>query len=396
VQHGKPLDAVTVLDLTRLLPGAFCTLMLADLGARVIKIEDPAGGDPVREMTPVVDGHSVYFHSLNRDKYSVTIDLRQPRGLDVLDSLAARADVLVESFRPSTARRLRVDGTSMCARHPRLVHCAISGFGQSGPYVERAGHDINYLALAGMLAIDTPSAASADVPAAPHVPRMFLADIGGGALTAMAGILAALFARERTGRGTAIDISMHEGALAWLTFPAARALIAGGDVTSSDLPIFAHQACYNVYRAADGKYIALGALEPKFWRRFCDTIGRPDFGARQFDGGAAQAALHAEVAAIIEGKTREQWLTLFANEDACLTTVNTVAEALEDRHVAARHAVKVQSGHRFISAPIRFGNVPPDSSVRPAPALGADTDDVLAQAGLDADTRQQLRAAHVI
>lgn len=398
----RPLDRITVLDLTRLLPGAYCTLLLADMGARVIKIEDPRGGDPVRAMTPLEDGVSVYFQSLNRDKESATLDLRSPRALDVLDALARDADVLVEGFRPSTARRLQVDAATVRKRHRRLVHCSITGFGRTGPYAERAGHDINYLALAGLLAIDTPAARTADGDraaagsAAPHVPRMFLADIGGGALSATLGIVAALFARERTGEGASVEISMHEGALAWLTFPAARALIAGGDVEAADLPIFEHEACYNVYRAADGKYLALGALEHKFWRGFCEKIERPDLIRRQFDRGVAQSALHAEVARILTTRTRDEWLALFADADVCLSTVNTVAEALSDPHVAARRVLKVRGGQRFLSSPVRFGDDVPEETSRPAPGLGEHTDAVLERAGFDAVARARLRAERVI
>jgi alpha-methylacyl-CoA racemase len=418
-EQRAPLDGVTVLDLTRLLPGAYCTLLLADMGARVVKIEDPRGGDPVRAMTPIVDGGSVYFQSLNRGKASVTLDLRSPRGREILERLLDTADVLVESFRPRTARQIGVDGRSLLVRHPRLVHCAITGFGQDGPYADRAGHDINYVALAGLLAIDTPAEPSPggtppsrgaplepgaissggagfqpSEPRVPHVPRMFLADIGGGALSAVAGILAALFARERTGAGTTVDISMHEGALAWLTFPAARTLVAGGEFTPADLPIFDLEASYNVYRTADGLYLALGALEHKFWVGFCERIGRPDLGPRQFVRGAEQRALHEEVAAIVETRTRDAWLDLFRDVDVCLSTVHTVREAIDDPHVSARGVIGSDGVRRFVLSPIRVGGT--RGKVRPAPALGVDTDEVLARAGISEAARASLRADRVI
>lgn len=395
---SQPLDGVTVLDLTRLLPGAICTLALADLGADVIKIEDPRGGDPLRHMPPVVDGRGVYDRLFNRDKRSVTLDLRAPGAHEVLDALAAKADVLVESFRPKAARRLGLDAVSLRTRHPRLIHCAITGFGQTGPYADRPGHDINFVALAGLLALDR---GSPDDP--PRMPRMLIADIGGGAMSAVAGILAALFAQARTGRGSTIDISMHEGALAWLAFPAARWLVQGGAFDATDLPITGREACYNVYRAADGRYLALGALEPKFWAAFCTRIGRPEFIPRQYVSGEAQARLLGDVGAIIAARTREEWLRLFADAEACLVPVNTVAEALADPHVAARGAVVSVRGARVIRSPIRVATDPalalePPETPAPgeAPALGAHTDLILEQAGFDSVARARLRSDGVI
>ncbi|HVB37163.1 MAG TPA: CaiB/BaiF CoA-transferase family protein, partial [Vicinamibacterales bacterium] len=296
-----PLDGVRVLDLTRLLPGGYATLMLADLGAEVIKIEDPRGGDPTRDFPPRVDGTSVYFQVLNRNKRSVTLDLRSPGAAAVLDALAAGSDVLVESFRPRTARRLGVDAASVRARHPRLVHCSITGFGQTGPYAERPAHDINYVALAGLFGVDERDAAE------PRVPRMLLADIG-AALSAASAILAGLFARERTGEGSTIDVPIHEAALSWLLFPAARWLVDGSERDPAELPITGHEACYNVYRTADDRFIALGALETKFWTVFCERVGRADLSPLQFAGGETQARMRDEVAAIFRGATLQAWL----------------------------------------------------------------------------------------
>ena len=190
-----------MLDLTRLVPGAFATLMLAELGAEVVKIEDPRGGDPMRHMPPLLDGRGLYDVLLNRGKKSVVIDLRARGNASILDRLST-GDIVVESFRPATARRLGVSAGQLRARHPRLIHCAITGYGQTGPYAERPGHDLNYVAISGVLSIDRPAPFS--------VPRMFLADIGGGAMSTVIGILAALYGRERSGEGASLDISMHE------------------------------------------------------------------------------------------------------------------------------------------------------------------------------------------
>lgn len=388
----RPLDGVTILDLTRLVPGGWATLLLADLGADVIKIEDPRGGDPTRWLPPIVDDSSVYFQVLSRDKRSVTLDLRHPDGLAILDRLLERADVVVESFRPHTARRLGVDAATLRARRPRLVHCAITGFGQTGPYAERAGHDLNYVALAGLLDLDR------GPDGAPRLPEMFVADIGAGAMTAVTGILAALVARARTGAGAAVDVSMHEAALAWLAVPAASELVQGAR-DPAGLPTRGHLACYNVYRTADGEYVALGALEEKFWARFCDAIGRPDLTPLQYAEGATQARVIGEVA-LIATRTRDEWVRALEPADACLTPVNRVAEALADPHVLARGTVVAVGGRRVVRAPLRM-DAPEEAAgsaraVRPAPALGADTDAVLEALGFDAARRRAWRVAGVI
>jgi alpha-methylacyl-CoA racemase len=331
---SKPLDGVRVLDLTRLLPGAYATLLLADLGADVIKIEDPRGGDGMRHL-PLTDGVNVYFERLNRNKRSVTLDLRAPDAVAVLDALASPADVLVESFRPSTARRLGVDAPTLRARHPRLICASISGFGQDGPYVERAAHDINYQALAGLLR-------------PPRLPGPLIGDIG-SAMTAALRIAAALVERSRTGVGCALDISIHDAAFAWSLFP-----------TTDDLA----QPRYNLYETSDGQWLALGALEKKFWSGFCARLGLPT------------TASIEDVRGVMRSRTREEWLAVFADADVCLSTVHTPAQVAADPHVVARG---------LMSAP-----------ERKAPALGADTDALLESAGISAQERARLRAAGVI
>ena len=397
----KPLDGVRVLDATRLLPGAYATLLMADLGAEVVKLEDPRGGDPSRAMPPLAGGTGVYFQLLNRNKRSLTIDLRSPDARAVVDALAPGFDVLAESFRPQTARRLGVDAASIRARHPRLIHASISGFGETGPYAERAAHDINYEALSGILGVTRPRTAAGDAP--PEVPRSLIADVG-AAMNAAAGILAALYARERTGEGAAVDVSIHESALAWLLFPAARDLVPRSREDARDLPIGGRHACYNIYRAADDRYLALGALEHKFWKAFCERVGRPEWVARQETAGEDQAALLAEVRDLVGSRPRAAWLALFADVDICLTPVNGLDEALADPHLAARGAVARLAGVTYPTTPIAVTdrateadwNLARRVEVRPAPALGADTDAVLAAAGLDEAARAALRARGVI
>lgn len=327
------LQGVRILDLTRLLPGAYATQLLADLGAEVIKVEDPRGGDTMRTLR---GGPSRYFAPLNRGKRSVTLDLRSADAAAVLDALIARADVLVESFRPSTARRLGVDAAALRARHPRLICASISGFGLTGPYTEKAAHDLNYQALAGLLR-------------PPALPGPLVGDIGSAHQAALA-ITAALVERARTGSGRAIEISIHEAALAWAMFP-----------TTADLA----QARYNVYETADGRWLAMGGLEEKFWAGFCQRLDLP------------LTATERDVRERLRTRTHDAWLAHFDGFDVCLTTVYSPEEVAVDPHIVARGAM-------------------PGANGRPAPALGADTDAILDEAGVDAGQRARLRGAGVI
>jgi alpha-methylacyl-CoA racemase len=360
------LTGMRVLDLTRLLPGAYATLMLAELGADVIKVEDPRGGDPMRQLPPFVGGRSVYDLLLNRGKRSVALDLRDPASRPALDRLVGWADLVVESFRPATATRLGVSGAQLRTRFPTLVHAAITGYGQTGPYADRPGHDLNYVAVSGLL--------SADRPHPTHLPRMFMADVGGGAMSAVIAILAALLARERTGDGATLDISMHDAALYWVMLPGAASLIDEGASATGELPTFGEHACYNVYETSDGRQVALGALEPKFWTQFCEALGRPDLLPRHLTDAGDQASLLSEIRAVFRTRTQAEWLAFFEGRDVCLSPVNTPAEAFADPHIAARGTVVRGAGLRAVRSPFGMSPVP----LREAPHVGQDTAEILA------------------
>jgi crotonobetainyl-CoA:carnitine CoA-transferase CaiB-like acyl-CoA transferase len=381
---SQPLDGVRVLDFTRLLPGAYATLLLADLGAEVIKIEDPRGGDPARLMPPSAGGTNAYFELLNRNKRSVTIDLRAEQAGAIVDALASRADVVVESFRPQTARRLRVDAASVRARHPRLIHTSISGFGQSGP--TRAAHDINFEALSGLLTLRQP----------PQVPGLLVGDIA-AAMNAAAGILASLYQRERTGMGASIDVAISDATLMWVMFPAARQL--AGDQGTMDLPVDGSNACYNVYRTADDRYLALGALEPKFWEAFCATIGRSDLTSLQYAEEGNRHRVLEEVQTLMRSRTQAEWLELFDDADVCLTAVRGVVDALADPNATSRGMVARSGDRTYIRSPILVtmrDASPSRVEVTAAPRLGEHTDAALAEAGIDAAARTALRSRGVI
>lgn len=368
-----PLSGIRVLDLTRLLPGAFATLMLAELGADVIKVEDPERGDPMRSLPPAIDGRGIYDLLLNRGKKSVALDLRRADHRAALDRLLDRADIVIESFRPQTARRFSVTGSDVRLSRPALIHCAITGYGQTGPYAEKPGHDLNYVAVSGMLAAGL-SRLKADIR---ELPKMFIADVGGGAMSAVIAILAALFQRTRTGEGASIDISMHDAALYWVMLPGARELVDGGAAAEGELPTFGDHACYGVYETRDGHRLALGALELKFWEAFASRIGRPDLAARHRSNPDDQRALIDEVRAIFLQRTRDEWLAFFESHDVCLSPVNAPADALADPHVAARGTVVATPHGRAVRPP--FVSAPP--ALTPAPAVGADTESVLVESG---------------
>ena len=317
-----PLAGVRVLDVSRLLPGAFCTHILRELGAAIVKIEPP-GGDPLRRLAPIAaDGNSVFHHLLNQGKESITLDLRVEAERARFDALLGETDVLVDNFRASTAKRLNVDRDAIRASHPALIHCSITGYGQEGPLADRAGHDLNFVAETGLLSFDVTG------HRAPEMPRMFIADVGGGAMGAVIGILAALVRRSRTREGAFIDISMHHASLYWLMLPVARLLVGNVPADTPDLPTDGTFACYNVYECADGKWLALGALEQHFWSRFCERIGHADWGALQYDA-AEQPRILNGVRAIIRTRPRDAWVETFADADICVSPVRDPKEALD-------------------------------------------------------------------
>ena len=345
---ATPLDGVTVVDLTRQLPGPFCTRLLADFGARIIKVEDPRGGDPARSMPPLQDGVGIYFRFLNHGKESVALDLKDAAARGALDAILGRADVCVEGFKPETARALGVDGRSLLQRFPRLVHCSISGYGQSGPYAEAAGHDLNYQGLAGLLGLR----------GSPRVPDLLVADLS-AAWKAALGILAALVGRQRSGAGASLDVALHDAATEWLPIAAPHVM---AEAARGDLPVNGRYACYNVYETADGRWLALGALEPKFWERFCRQLGHESWAPLQFADEPRRSQLVADVQQVIKTKPRDAWLREFDRIDCCLSPIVAASDVARDPHVIARG----------------LGDAWKE---RPVPALGAHTESVLAEFG---------------
>ena len=376
------LRGVRVLDLSRLLPGGFCSLLLADFGADVLKVEDTGMGDYIRWSPPYYDGaeesaKSALFLSLNRGKRSIRLDLKSEAAREVLLRLVRESDVLLESFRPGVMERLGVGYERLREENPGLVYCAISGYGQDGPNTARPGHDMNYLGLNGLLGL-TGERGGAPVQSAGQI-----ADIGGGSLMAAFGILAALRARDATGEGQLVDVSMFDGSLSWLAMVAAKYLADGRVPGRGELELAGGLVCYRPYECADG-WVTLGALEPKFWQEWCRGVGREDLVERQYDRPGS--ATHAEVERIFRERTRADWQAFASEHDCCLEPVLDLAEALDSEQVRAREQV-VELEQPGAERPVRLLGVPVKLSRTPGtpgghgPVLGEHTAAVLADLG---------------
>ena len=390
------LEGVRVLDLSRLLPGGFCSLLLADFGAEVLKVEDTGMGDYVRWSPPYHEGaedsaKSALFLSLNRGKRSIRLNLKEEAGREVLLRLAREYDVVLESFRPGVMERLGVGWERLREVNPRLVYCAISGYGRDGPYTARSGHDMNYLGLNGLLGL-TGEAGGPPVQSAGQI-----ADLGGGGLMAAFGILAALRERERSGEGQLVDVSMFDGSLSWLAMVAAKYLCDGVVPGRGDNELAGRLICYRPYACSDG-WVTLGALEPKFWQEWCRGVGREDLIEKQFERPGSDA--HAEVERIFLERTRDEWHEFAAAHDCCLEPVLALDEALDSDLVRAREMV-VQidqpgtGGVGLLGVPVKLSRTP-GAPAGPGPALGEHTDEVLAGLGYSPGELASLRDAGAV
>jgi alpha-methylacyl-CoA racemase len=379
-----PLSDVRVLDLTRLLPGGFCSLLLADLGAEVLKVEDTGMGDYIRWAPPYygtdeqqeLGTHSSLYLALNRGKRSIRLDLKSEAGREALLRLVERYDVVLDGFRPGVLDRLGVGYEQMRDANSAIVYCAITGYGQDGPYTQRAGHDMNYLGLVGLLGLTGAKGGP------PVQPGGQIADIGGGALMAAFGVLAALHERRRSGEGQMVDVSMADGALSWLALVAGRYFCDGEVPRRGEQQLAGGLLCYYPYEAADG-WVTCGALEPKFWAAFCNGVERPDLVEAQFEAPGSDA--WREVAEVFRSRTRDEWLAFNDEHDCCIEPVLDVAEALDSELVRAREMVSAieQPGLgtvRQLGVPVKLGRTPGDPT-RPAPAFGEHTGEVLREAG---------------
>jgi crotonobetainyl-CoA:carnitine CoA-transferase CaiB-like acyl-CoA transferase len=387
-----PLAGLRVLDLSRLLPGPYATLVLADLGADVVRVEDPSGGDWIRWVPPLVREQSGLFHALNRNKRSLALDVRRKEGAAAFRRLVRSADVVVESFRPGVLERLGLGWPALRAENPRLVLCSITGYGQDGPHRHRAGHDIDYCAVAGVLAVNGPE--ERPLPLGVQV-----ADLAGGSWPAVAGILAALLRRGATGVGAHVDVSMAEGALALLAMPLGAADARGTPLARGRETLNGGAACYGVYRTKDGRFVALGALEPRFFAGFCGAVGRPDLVERQLDDGGRGP--REELEAIFAARTRDEWEAFAAAHDVCVAPVLEGDEPRADPQLRHRGAfVEVETpweGRAIpgVATPVRFAGEGGRVHAA-APRLGEHGDAVLVEAGFGPGEIAALRDAGIL
>lgn len=370
----KPLDNITVLDLTRLLPGAVATMMLGDFGAEIIKIEEPGIGDPARHSRAGIKQPGAYFLATNRNKRSVTINLKHERGREVFLKLVEKADALVEGFRPGVMDRLGVGYETLKALNPRLIYCAITGYGQDGPYRLRAGHDANYLSVAGLLGVNGPK------EGAPTLSGVQLADLAGGSLHAVIGVLLALQARARTGVGQFVDVSMTDGSLSMMYVPFASFLANGAQPQRGNEGLSGRYACYQIYETKDGRYLSLGALEHKFWENACRVLGREDFIGKCFNDGA-QEEMIAVFRETFKTRTAAEWLAAFENVDTCVALVNDIAEMLEDPQIKHRGLIAevehpTEGRLKQIAPTVKLSATPGEIWL-PPPRLGEHTREIL-------------------
>jgi len=372
------LGGTRVLDLTRYFPGPYCTMLLGDLGADIIKVEEP-GGDPTRGLPPLLDRDSSAHKALNRNKRSIVVDVRKEEGARIVKRLALKADVLVEAFRPGVLHRRGLGYEDLGLKNAGLVYCSLTGYGQDGPLRSHPGHDIDYLGLGGLLG------AHRDAAARPLLPPAQIADMVGG-LLACIGILAALQARERTGRGQFVDVSILEGVFAIMSVPLAR--MRGEGNLPSDLA--GTQPCYRVYSCRDGKYVAVGALEPKFWEALCRGLGQPDLISKQWRPEAAVA-----LERIFTERDRDEWLRELQALETCVEPVLDLSDVAGHPQARARRSILAQgsgAGSFWTPAcPLRLSETPPSTRLE-APAAGEHTREVLLEIGYPEGEIERLRA----
>lgn len=368
-QQGA-LTGIRVLDLSRMLPGPYCSMILADHGADVIAIED-------RRFQ--ADG--LFFNDLNRNKKHMSLNLKSPEGLEIFFKLAEKADVILEGFRPGVVQRLGVDYEAVRQCNPRIIYCSISGYGQTGPLRNRVGHDVNYLSNAGVLDL------IGEKGGRPVIPGVQIADIAGGSMNAAVGILLALFAREKTGKGQYIDISMTDGVVGLLSLPYYFSMLSGKKQQAADTLLSHRYGCYNTYETADGRFISIGAVENRFWKKLCEHLNRPDYISLQYDEERRDDIIH-DLRELFLAKSMDNWDAELAELEICFSVVKNMEEILKDPHLLEREMVHSYAGengeakHGF-GVPVKMSETP--GTIRTAPAkFGEQTRNILEEIGYSA------------
>jgi crotonobetainyl-CoA:carnitine CoA-transferase CaiB-like acyl-CoA transferase len=376
------LAGLNVLDLSRMLPGPYCSMVLADHGAEVIAIED-------RRFA----ADNLFFPGLYRNKKHLCLNIKDPEGRKIFLRLVEEADVVIEGFRPGVVQRLGIDYETLQRIRPDIIYCSITGYGQTGPYSQRAGHDVNYLSVSGLLDLIGP----ADGP--PTIPGVQIADIAGGGQQAVTGILLALLARARTGKGQYIDISMTDGLFGLLALPHELSKRSGSAPRRSDDLLSHRFACYNVYRTADHRYLAVGALESRFWKQLCTVLDLPDYADRQYDDDCREELI-ALLRETIGSRTAAQWEELLAGHDVCCTTVTRFDEIFShplfgEREMIVTVVDGVGQPQQLLGIPVKLSETP-GSIRRPPDSFGGSSQQILMDLGYVAEQVEDLRRRGVI
>ena len=393
-KNAGPLQGLKVLDFTRLLPGPLCTMMMADMGAAVIKIERPESPDYIRYFPPSFGNDSAYYLSLNRSKKSLAVDYKTDEGMAIILKLVATVDVLIEQFRPGVMELLGLGYEQLKAINPKLVYVSITGYGQTGPYAQKAGHDLNYIGYSGLLAVIGQKGGK------PTIPGGQVADVAAGSYMALNGCLAALYAAEKTSKGQHVDVAMMDCVMPIASLPIGQYFATGESVVRGDIYLSGKLANYNVYECADGKHMALGALEPKFWELFCDIVNQPEWKPKTLAQGEELEQLKMEVTALFKSKPQAEWIALGKEYDCCLSPILEIHELENDPQIAHRQMlVKVETedgaGLNTVGIPIKFSGTPAALS-NPAPALGKDNKTILEGLGYDASQIDELKAKGIV
>jgi crotonobetainyl-CoA:carnitine CoA-transferase CaiB-like acyl-CoA transferase len=379
----RALEGIRVLDLSRLFPGPYCSMILADLGADVLRIEDRR-----------FEGEGPGMPTVMRNKRHMTLNLKHPRGLEIFFQMARKADVILEGFRPGVTDRLGIGYEKMKQVNERLIYCSVTGYGQDGPYKDMVGHDINYLSFGGVLGL------TGEPGRKPVIPPIQVADMAAGGMYAAIGILAALVVRQATGKGQYIDISMMDGIVAMLPFPASLLWGLGKTPRRGDTLLSGRFPCYSVYETKDGEYLSIGALEPRFWMELCRKLGREDYIPLQFDEGEKRGEVFRFLEKTFKEKTRDEWMEDLKDLDVCIGKVLHLDEAFKDPQVVQRRMVteftdEKKGKMRLLSPPLKMSDTPPD--IRRAPAeFGEHTEEVLKEMGFKEEEVRQMKREGVV
>lgn len=389
-----PLSGVKIIDFTRLLPGPLATMFLADMGADVIKVEDPDNPDYIRNFPPFMNGISAYYLALNRNKRSLAVNYLSAGGKKMILDLISSADVLVEQYRPGVMKEMGFGYQALSQINPRLVYVSVTGYGQQSSMANKAGHDLNYIATAGALQI------TRDAEGNPVIPGYQLADIAGGSYMAMNAVLAALYQREKTGKGNFVDVSMTDAVVPFSVLQFAKAQTMEKENSAAPFELSGGLANYNVYACADGKYIAMGSLEPKFWSQFCAKVGRTEWTKVTIHPGPEEEQLKREVREFFATRSSAEWQELFKNEDICFTVINSMSDLAGDKYLNERKMFidtlhPVAGNYKTISQPLKFEQHENKTSW-PAPDLGHDTLAILKELNYTDEQIANLRTKNTV